>query len=61
MKRKGERGEGKWERISWDEAMDMAASRLKETGDKYGSTSLGFLASGVGGLTNYSTVGFAGA
>ncbi len=61
MKRKGQRGEGKWERISWDEAMDMAASRLKGIGEKYGTPSLAFVSAGVGGLTNYSTVGFAGA
>jgi thiosulfate reductase / polysulfide reductase chain A len=33
--RKGARGEGKWQRIPWDEALDMAASRMKEIGEKY--------------------------
>ena len=33
--RVGERGEGKWKRISWDEAMDIAATKLKELGEKY--------------------------
>jgi anaerobic selenocysteine-containing dehydrogenase len=36
MKRVGERGEGKWERISWDEALDTIADRMKEVRDKYG-------------------------
>src|SRR5258706_10418790 len=30
MKRIGERGEGKWEEISWDEAIKMLASKLRE-------------------------------
>jgi len=36
MKRAGERGEGKWQRISWDEALDTIATKLKEIIDKYG-------------------------
>ncbi len=31
MKRAGARGEGKWKRISWDEAITLVASRLYET------------------------------
>ncbi len=37
MKRVGKRGEGKFERISWDEALDMLASRLKHTVERYGN------------------------
>ena len=36
IKRAGARGEGKWQRISWDEALDTIAGRLKEIKEKYG-------------------------
>ncbi|MDM8541463.1 molybdopterin-dependent oxidoreductase [Desulfococcaceae bacterium HSG9] len=39
--RKGERGEGKWQRISWDEALDLAAEKMKTIGEKY--TRCGFM------------------
>ena len=29
MKRAGRRGEGKWERVSWDEALDTIAARIR--------------------------------
>lgn len=40
MKRVGKRGEGKWQRISWDEALDTIAKRLQEIKDKYGGHSI---------------------
>ncbi len=40
MKRVGERGEGKFERISWDEAIKTVAAALKNTIEKYGNESL---------------------
>lgn len=39
MKRVGKRGEGKFERISWKEAVDTIASEMKRIGDKYGPES----------------------
>ncbi len=36
LKRVGERGEGKWQRISWDEALDNIANKLNELKEKYG-------------------------
>lgn len=36
MKRVGQRGEGKWERISWDEAYQILTDKLSETWEKYG-------------------------
>ena len=41
MKRVGERGEAKFERISWDEALDTIANKLVETKEKYGPLSIG--------------------
>ncbi len=49
LRRVGERGEGKWERVSWDEALDIVAAKLKEVADKYGSKSVGWILGGPGG------------
>ena len=51
LKRAGQRGENKWEVISWDEALDLAAEQITSTIDKYGPYS--FFAS-VGGGGSYS-------
>lgn len=40
LKRVGERGEGKWERISWEEALTTIAGKLKEIKDKYGGDAI---------------------
>ena len=37
MKRVGKRGEGKFKRISWEEALDTLAQRLKHTVETYGN------------------------
>ncbi len=42
QKRVGARGEGKWERISWDEALDTIAGKFQSLKDQYGPTSLAF-------------------
>lgn len=39
MKRVGKRGEGKFERISWDEATTIIAKEIKRTKEKYGPAS----------------------
>jgi len=43
MRRTGERGEGKFERISWDKALDILVEKLKEQKEKYGPESLAIL------------------
>ncbi|MFH1016119.1 MAG: molybdopterin-dependent oxidoreductase [Chloroflexota bacterium] len=73
QKRVGERGEGKWQRITWDEAFDTCEKRLREIRDKYGAESVIF-AQGTGrdaggpiiflayayGSPNWSLFGLAG-
>lgn len=39
MKRVGKRGEGKFERISWEEAIETIASEVKRIGEQYGPES----------------------
>jgi anaerobic selenocysteine-containing dehydrogenase len=50
MKRTGQRGEGKWQRISWDEALDLIATRLKDIAERHGSRSLMWETAGIGAL-----------
>jgi anaerobic dimethyl sulfoxide reductase subunit A len=40
MVRVGERGEGKFKRVSWDEALDRVASKMVELKQKYGPTAI---------------------
>jgi len=58
MKRVGDRGEGKWEKITWEEAFDTTAAELKRIINQYGNESVYFIyASGVGGAFNQSYMG----
>jgi len=47
MKRAGERGEGKWARISWDEAYDTIAENIEKVKREYGIESVA-MAQGTG-------------
>lgn len=40
LKRVGKRGEGKWQRISWDEAYNTIVRKLEEIAKKYGTLSI---------------------
>ncbi len=50
MRRAGERGEGKWERISWDEALHEIAESIVEAIDMEGPESIVFEETVEGGL-----------
>ena len=41
LKRAGVKGEGKWERISWNQALDEIAAKLTEIKNKHGVRSIG--------------------
>ena len=43
LRRAGERGSGRWERISWDEALDTVADQLLKTKTVYGPESVSFM------------------
>jgi len=43
LKRMGERGEGKWAEISWDEALDTIATELTKVRDNYSAESVAFI------------------
>ena len=43
LKRVGKRGEGKWERISWEEALDRIAEKLLRYREQYGPQGVAFL------------------
>ncbi len=42
LKRVGERGEGKWQEISWDEAFDLIEKKMKEIREDFGPESVIF-------------------
>jgi anaerobic selenocysteine-containing dehydrogenase len=40
LRRVGAKGEGRFARVSWDEALDELATRLRETADRYGGEAI---------------------
>ena len=48
LERVGERGSGKWRRITWDEALTMIGTHLMETKENYGAEAV-FCSTGGGG------------
>ncbi len=55
LKRVGERGEDKWEEISFEQAMDEIADRLKKIVGEYGPEALAVSTSGWNTQTTYGT------
>ncbi|GBD03234.1 Polysulfide reductase chain A [bacterium HR19] len=51
LKRVGKRGEGKWEKISWDEAIKIVAQKLKEKVEKGESRKIAILCGRPKGFT----------
>ncbi len=51
MKRTGKRGEGKFERIAWDEALDTIAEKFKAIAAEHGWPSIGWVLGGPGAGT----------
>lgn len=49
MKRAGRRGEGRFERISWDEAFDVIAGKMKDVKEKYGNEAF-YISYGTGSI-----------
>lgn len=58
LKRKGERGGGEWERISWEEALDIITGKIKESIAQYGASSVA-ICQGTGRGYNRYTFRFA--
>lgn len=55
LKRVGARGEGKWQRITWDEAIDTIAKKLMEVREKYGAEAV-FCSTGGGGNPAFASI-----
>ncbi|MCX6012077.1 MAG: molybdopterin-dependent oxidoreductase [Chloroflexi bacterium] len=49
LKRVGKRGEGKWQQVSWDEALDQAAKAFQNVKEKYGAESVAMIHGGSKG------------
>lgn len=54
LRRKGERGEGKWEQISWGEVIDEIASKVGDIKNSYGTESIAIMGGTAHGLCDYS-------
>ena len=57
MRRVGAKGEGRFERVSWDEALDLVAARLREARERFGGESiLPYCYGGSNGFITQDTV-----
>ncbi len=61
LQRAGERGEGKWQQISWDEALNVVAGELAKARDNYGAESVVVIRSAARGLPDDYILRFANA
>lgn len=58
MKRAGERGEGRFERVSWDEALDTIARQLTRVKEEYGNTAIFYSGGGSSAILHNRRAGF---
>ncbi len=56
MLQTGERGSDSWERITWDEALELIADKMQAAFDEYGPESVGFMSSYSGKSGQLGTV-----
>ncbi len=56
LKRVGERGQGKWQQISWDEALTAVADALTRARDNYGAESVVFIEGSFKGGSQFQHV-----
>lgn len=54
--RVGPRGSGRWQRISWDQALDTIARRLEEVRREYGARAVAFAAGMPKGLDHFALI-----
>jgi len=54
MKRAGERGSGKWDKISWEQALDEIAEKLLKIRDEYGSEAIAKIGGTVHGPADWA-------
>jgi anaerobic selenocysteine-containing dehydrogenase len=59
LKRAGERGKGKWNQITWDEALNTISSELIKAKEKYGAESVAFIRGGAKGFQDQYVTRFA--
>ena len=55
LKRKGKKGEGKWKRISWEEALETISGKMKEAIAEFGSNAVAIGQGTTRGYTRYTT------
>ena len=61
LKRGGIRGEGKWQQISWDEALSTIAKEINQAKKKYGAESVAFISGSNKGIRDVFLIRFANA
>jgi len=61
VKRVGNRGEGKWKRISWEEAIDSICNNLQKTKDDYGARATAFCQGMPKGMEHFALIRLANA